>query len=49
MKEIMRTKKKNWAHYALLEGFAEHGYPEDLSYRMTNKNMMDHKNPSYGY
>jgi hypothetical protein len=48
-KETMRTKKRKWARYALPEGFAERGYPKDLSYRMTRKNMMGRKNPSCGY
>jgi hypothetical protein len=49
MKEIMRTTKNKWGRYALPKGFAEHRYPKGLNYRTTNKNMMDHKNPSYGY
>jgi hypothetical protein len=49
MKETMRTKKRKWEHYALSEGFAELGYPKDLSYHMASKNMMGHKNPSCSY
>jgi hypothetical protein len=45
----MRTSKKKWARYALPEGFAERGYPKDLSCHMTSKNMMGRKNPSCGY
>jgi hypothetical protein len=48
MKEITRTKKKKWGRYALSEGFTERRYPKGLSCRTTSKNMMDHKNPSYG-
>jgi hypothetical protein len=49
MKETMKTKKRKSARYALPKGFVEHGYPKDLSYHMTSKNMMDNKNPSCGY
>jgi hypothetical protein len=49
MKEIMRTRKRKYARYALPEGFAERGYPKDLSCHMTSKNMMGRKNPRCGY
>jgi hypothetical protein len=49
MKEIMKTRKKKWECYSLPEGFAERRYPNDSSYFTTSKNMMDHKNPNYGY
>jgi hypothetical protein len=42
-------KKRKWVRYALLEGFAEHGYPKDSSYHMTSKNTMGRKNPSCDY
>jgi hypothetical protein len=42
-------KKKKWARYALPKGFAERGYPNDSSYRMTSKNMMGCRNASCGY
>jgi hypothetical protein len=45
----MKTKKKKWGRYALPAGFAERRYQKVLSYRMTSKNMMGHKNPNYGY
>jgi hypothetical protein len=48
MKEITRTKKKKSGRYALPKEFAERRYPKGLSCRMTSKNMMDHKNTSYG-
>jgi hypothetical protein len=41
-------EEKEMGHYALPKGFAEHRYPKGLSCRMTEKNMMDQKNPSYG-
>jgi hypothetical protein len=49
MSTIMRTRKKQWEPLALPIGFAERKYPKDLSYLMTNRNMMDRKNLSHGY
>jgi hypothetical protein len=46
-REIMKTMKKRWAHYALPAGFAKHGYLKVLSYRTTKKSMMGRKNPLY--
>jgi hypothetical protein len=48
-KEIMRTRKKKWGHYALPEGFAEHKYPKDYNYLTTRGSTADHMNLNYGY
>jgi hypothetical protein len=48
-KKIMKTTKKRWARYALPEGFAERGYPNDSNCHTISKSMMDHKNPCCGY
>jgi hypothetical protein len=45
----MKTMKKRWACYALLEGFAERENPKDSNYHTIRKSMMGHKNLDYGY
>jgi hypothetical protein len=48
-RKTTRMKRRKWERYALPEGFTERKYPKDSSYHTTNRNMMGHKNPDYGY
>jgi hypothetical protein len=48
-KKIMKTTIKRWGCYALLAGFAKHGYPKDSNCHTTSISMTGHKNLPYGY
>jgi hypothetical protein len=48
MKETRRTKKQRWGCHALPARFAKRKFPSDSNYQMTNKNMMNRKNPNLG-
>jgi hypothetical protein len=49
MSTIMRTRKLRWGLPALPAGFTKCKYPRDSSYHMTNRCMMDYRNPNHGY